>query len=109
MARGCGADHVLLSPPPSDRASDLASEVRRLTRGGETMHQGSEAPTPVEATAPVEASRPVKASRPVGASSPGASRGVPVATQLYGGLPVDGVHAVYDGVGLATWEASLDP
>ena len=96
MARGCGADHVLLSPRPSD----LASEVRRLTRGGEDIHhQGSEAPTPVEATAPVEA------------SGPGASRGVPVpaTTQLYGGLPVDGVHAVYDGVGLATWEASLDP
>ena len=108
MARGCGADHVLLSPRPSD----LAFEVRRLTRGGEDIHhQGSEAPTPVEATAPVEASRPVKASRPVEASGPGASRGVPVpaTTQLYGGLPVDGVHAVYDGVGLATWEASLDP
>ena len=48
-----------------------------------------------------------EASRPK-ASTLGASRGVPVATQLYGGLPVDGVHAVYDGVGLATWEASLD-
>ena len=51
-----------------------------------------------------EASRPETSKRE-------ASRGVPVATttQLYGGLPVDGVHAVYDGVGLATWEASLDP
>ena len=88
MARGCGADHVLLSPRPSD----LAFEVRRLTRGGEDMHQAS------------EASRPETSKRE-------ASRGVPVATttQLYGGLPVDGVHAVYDGVGLATWEASLDP
>ena len=62
VAERCGADHVLAAPD----MKELASAVRRLTRGGD-------GPT----------------------------------HELYG-MPADGVHAVYDGVGLATWEASLD-
>ena len=101
MARACGADHVLLAPRPSD----LASEVRRLTRGGKGgREEGGE-----------EARHGGEASEPQHPGPEEASRGVHVhahahvPTQLYGGLPVDGVHAVYDGVGLATWEASLGP
>jgi threonine dehydrogenase-like Zn-dependent dehydrogenase len=101
VARACGADHVLLAPRPSD----LASEVRRLTRGGKGgREEGGE-----------EARHGGEASEPQHPGPEEASRGVHVhahahvPTQLYGGLPVDGVHAVYDGVGLATWEASLGP
>ena len=63
VAEGCGANHVLAAPD----ISQLASEVRRLTRESESGGPSHE---------------------------------------LYG-MPADGVHAVYDGVGLATWEASL--